>query len=470
LRKLIALALGCFSLCAHVGVNDVFFEGLAGVYPLYVTIRPPVVIPGVAEITIRSAAKDVKGIRIAPMTLTGAGSKYPPTPDLAVQSKEDPQTFTGGLWIMSAGAWQVKTMVEGARGTGEVSVPVRAASQQVSTMDPVTGGVLTVLMILLAAGVVGIAGAAAKEAQLPPGTVPDHRKTKRGWLAMGTAAMLSLGVIWIGAEWWNAEAQDYSRSLYKPLTMQAKLNQDLLELQLSESGWYQVKTLDDFVADHGHLMHLYAIRESDLGIVYHLHPKFQKSGKFVLKLPEMAAGKYRLFADVVHKNGFPETLTSSMELREATKGPGESPDDAGGVLKGEGLAVLEPMGELRAGKPTMIRFTVKDADGNPAANLKPYLGMAAHLAVVKRDFSVFSHLHPNGNISMAAFEMAQINNLRLSNNVLVSSHASEGDGQRVPAEFGFPFGFPTSGEYLLILQFARPSGVETLSFDVKVSN
>lgn len=443
---------------------------MAGVYPLYVTIRPPVVIPGVAEITIRSAARDVNAIRIAPMTLTGPGSKYPPTPDVAVQNKQDPQTFTGGLWIMSAGSWQVKMMVEGARGQGEVSVPVRAASQQVSSMDTLTGAVLFALMLLLAAGVVGIAGAAVKEAQLPPGAMPDGAKVKRGWMAMGVGLLFSMGVIWMGANWWGDEARAYSRSLYKPLTMQSKLSGDLLELQLGESGWYQARTLDDFVEDHGHLMHLYAIREPDLGAVYHLHPKFEKAGKFVSKLPEMAAGKYRLFADVVHKNGFPETLTASMELPVATIGPGGSPDDAGAVLHGAGMATLEPFEELKAGKPTMIRFTVKDADGNPAANLKPYLGMAAHLAVFKRDFSVFSHLHPNGNISMAAYEMAQMNNLRLGNNVLVSSHTSDNGGQRVPAEFGFPFGFPTSGDYRLILQFARPTGVETLSFDVNVKN
>ena len=93
-RLLLTVALLCFPLVAHVGVNDVFFEGLAGPYPLYVTIRPPIVIPGIAEISIRSAAKDVKSIRFTPMTLTGAGSKYPPTPDVAVQAKEDHPAWT----------------------------------------------------------------------------------------------------------------------------------------------------------------------------------------------------------------------------------------------------------------------------------------------------------------------------------------------------------------------------------------
>ena len=54
---------------------------------------------------------------------------------------------------------------------------------------------------------------------------------------------------------------------------------------MSEPGWMQAKTLqlaafrvftrkmDDLVPDHGHIMHLYAIRQPGLDAVYHLHPE-----------------------------------------------------------------------------------------------------------------------------------------------------------------------------------------------------
>ena len=51
---------------AHVGSPDVFYEGMAGPYRLLVTIRPPQVVPGVAEIEIRSLAADAKQIHIVP--------------------------------------------------------------------------------------------------------------------------------------------------------------------------------------------------------------------------------------------------------------------------------------------------------------------------------------------------------------------------------------------------------------------
>src|SRR5713101_437781 len=132
LSLLIVVAL---PLCAHVGSPDVFYEGKAGPYPLFVTIRVPQVIPGVAEIQIRSESGDVRAIRVVPMRLAGPGSNLPPTPDLAVQSKDDPQFFTASLWLMESGALQVRVQVDGAQGEGEVSVPVPSSAQRTLPMQ-----------------------------------------------------------------------------------------------------------------------------------------------------------------------------------------------------------------------------------------------------------------------------------------------------------------------------------------------
>src|SRR5437667_11663450 len=81
------------TLVAHVGSPDVFYEGAAGPYRLLVTIRPPVIVPGVAEIEIRSAAAGVREMRIVPLPLTGAGAKFATTPDVAQPWENDPQFF-----------------------------------------------------------------------------------------------------------------------------------------------------------------------------------------------------------------------------------------------------------------------------------------------------------------------------------------------------------------------------------------
>ena len=115
---------------AHVGSPDVFFEGNAGPYHLFVTVRMPQVIPGIAEIDVRSESKDARTIAVVPLRLTGQGSKFPPTPDVAQVSKDDPQFFTASLWLMEFGALQVRVLADGALGKGELSVPVPSYAQR----------------------------------------------------------------------------------------------------------------------------------------------------------------------------------------------------------------------------------------------------------------------------------------------------------------------------------------------------
>src|SRR5690349_1509620 len=102
------LALLCGRAGAHVGSPDVFYEGDAGPYRLYVTVRMPQVIPGIAAIEIRSSSPDLDAITVVPMRLTGPGSEHPPTPDAAERSTRDPQFFTASLWIMERGSLQVR--------------------------------------------------------------------------------------------------------------------------------------------------------------------------------------------------------------------------------------------------------------------------------------------------------------------------------------------------------------------------
>src|SRR5438046_3380588 len=90
----------CSSAFAHVGSPDVFYEGNAGPYHVLVTIRPPAVIPGVAEIEVRCNSNDVTQVRIVPLPLRGPGAKFAPTPDIAQRSKDDPEFYTGSLWMM----------------------------------------------------------------------------------------------------------------------------------------------------------------------------------------------------------------------------------------------------------------------------------------------------------------------------------------------------------------------------------
>ena len=191
---------------AHVGSPDIFYEGKAGPYALYVTVRPPEVIPGVADLQIRAADPDIDQLRVVPLPLRGDGAVFAPTPDLATRDKEDPQTFSGHLWMMTAGSWQVRILVDGKRGSGELAVPVPTLPQRTAGMQATLGGTLLVCLLILVAGLISIVGASSGEAQLAPGAAPTFavlRQKRRAQLV--AAALIGLG-LWGGARWWRQEA------------------------------------------------------------------------------------------------------------------------------------------------------------------------------------------------------------------------------------------------------------------------
>jgi hypothetical protein len=457
---------------AHVGSPDVFLEAPAGPYRLLVTVRPPEVIPGVAEVQVRSATPDVRELHIVPLPLAGEGARFAPVPDLARRSPEDPQLFSGALWMMSAGSWQVRVLVDGARGRGELAVPVPTLPQRTRGMRNGLALALFALLLLLGAGAVGIVGAGVREAALAPGALPDAAALRRARIAMGATATLLVLVLLLGRWWWSAEAAEYARYVYKPMRMTATVEKSRLELRLQDPGWLR-RRVDDLLPDHDHLMHLFVLRLPALDRVWHLHPEQEVAGLFAHELPAMPAGRYALFADIVHRTGVPETMVAELELPEIEGRPGlPSGDDAAGSapplgaagpvsLLSDGARVVwerEP-GPLRARRPTAFRFRVETADGRPVDDLELYMGMLGHAAFVRADRSVFAHVHPTGSVPMAVLALAQPGDPHAAHHLMVAEAAAR------PSTITFPYGLPRPGDYRIFVQLKRHGRVETAAFD-----
>lgn len=487
-RLFVVFLLAAASSWAHVGSPDVFYEGQAGPYHLLVTIRTPSVIPGVAEIEVRSSTNDVDQVHIVPTPLTGPGAKFAPVPDLAVRSKDDPQFFTGSLWMMTSGSWQVRVTAEGPKGKGDFSVPVPALSSSTMTMGGPVAWVLAALGMVLVVGAVSIVGAGVREGQLEPGMAPDAKRVRRSRMVMAFTAIFVLAMVALGGMWWNSEAGEYDKHIFKPLRMSATLeNSERLMLHLSDPGWATWRKIDDLVPDHNHLMHLYVISLPGMDKVWHLHPDQVESGVFAKDLPAMPAGKYALYGDIVHANGLPETLVTEMDL-PAVAGKPMQGDDAGGsgppvsqadpnrtvaqLPDGSRMVWEREPGPLHARRATFFRFRLEDADGKPAQNMALYMGMPGHAAFVRDDRSVFAHVHPSGSVPMAS--------LSLTNNAGDGgpAMASMGDmpgmdhsmTQPLPPEVSFPYGFPKPGDYRIYVQVKRGGTVETGVFDARVVN
>ena len=434
-------------------------------------------------------------IQIVPLRLAGPGSNLPPTPDVAQPSKTDPQFFSGSLWLMEFGALQVRVEVDGDQGKGEVAVPVNSYPQRTLAMQRGLGIVLFALMLLLVVGAVSIVGAAVGEAKLNPGAQLTGPQRHHARIVMIAAGVLALTVVYLGNLWWKADARYHDRWVrtFQPQAIQAVLEPGgQLDLRLPAFGRVRGRgaraMAQEIIPDHGHLMHLFLIREPEMDRMFHLHP--QRNGSdFTLQLPEMPAGQYHIFADVVDSSGFPWTFVGDIRLPQIDGGT-MSGDDSEGVASPLSVSSVDSdtfvlpdhnrivwerdASPLRTGTPESFRFRMEDAAGKPAA-IQPYMGMAGHAEFVRSDFAVFAHVHPAGSVSMAAFQMAQVGlpsspsaPSEMNAAMTMPGMSMPTPNESLPPEFSFPYGFPSAGTYRIFVQVKHNGQIETAAFDAHV--
>ncbi len=513
---------------AHVGNPDVYFQGAAGPYHLIITIRTPQMIPGTADVEILSATPGISKITVVPLYIVGPGAKYPPVGDLLAQSNEDPQYFFGKIWLMDSGSWQVRVQVEGGQGAGELAVPVPAAARRTLPMQKSLGILLFALLSLLVVAIISIAGAARREATLPPGELPSAERSRRArWMMLGTAVFV-FGILYYGNSWWNSEASDKARQMiYKPPPLDVSLEPGgKLLLKMGGSAWHRNNpetVMSNLMPDHGHLMHLFLLREPGMDRFYHLHPQMvplesglhpHREPSFETELPAIPAGRYQVFADVVRESGFPDTMIAEIDLPNisgvalsgdnsaAVSSPllaaftqansngnpnggtmvltaSDVPENTTAVLP-DGYKMIWERGNapFTANHFAWLRFRLETPDGKPVSDSEPYMGMAGHAEIVNSDRSVFAHIHPDGSVAMAALELAQKNSAlgNASVNAPAGAYANGAmSGTGMPgmdlsmdarsAEVSFPYGFPKPGYYRLFVQMKRGGTIETGVFD-----
>jgi hypothetical protein len=470
---------------AHVGSPDVYYEGDAGPYHLLVLVRPPAMVPGIAYVDVRPTSGSVNNVSVVPVYLTGLESGFPPSPDRLEPAAGEPRSFTGKVWLMASGSWEIRIHVNGEQGNAELAVPVPAFARRTLPMQKGLGALLLSLLLFLSVGIVSIAGAAAREGILDPGLVPSAQQVYRGRVAMAVAIAVVLAALSLGNWWWNAEAADLvHRMLYQPPTVNVSIQSgNRLALQIADNFWHELRKKSwsmRLIPDHGHLMHLFLLRIPAMDRFYHLHPAQSQDGTFTVDLPGVAQGHYRIFADIVRESGFPETIVREIDLPDIA-GMTLSGDDSEAIApsfgsvstKAEKSAVL-PDGMRMVwqvagagsgiGNLSVFRFRIEDEHGNPVNDLEPYMGMAGHAVFIRSDGAVFAHVHPAGSITMAALDLAQ-----KEAGIQVGSRHQHTMNARF-SEVSFPYGFPQPGDYRIFVQIKRLGKVQTGVFDTHVDN
>lgn len=508
--------------CAHVGSPNVFFEAKAGPYPVRVVIRPPSVVPGLAEINVRVQGEDGLQVTALPVYWR-AGKKGAPPPDVARLVPGETNLYATTLWFMSSGAYSVNVEVSGSLGKGTVVVPVNSMATTRRDLPVSLGAVLAVLGVFLLGMAIWLAGAEHGESMVEPGAEIPKAVRTRAWVAMGLATLLYSGALAGGRYWWNEVDKDYRNNrLFRPLevsaTVRAEGPQRILRMVVLEPDDRR-RGMAPLMADHGKIMHLFLIREPGLDAFAHIHPIQRDRKTFEVALPPLPPGGYRIYADVTHETGFAQTMVATFQMPEGAS-PAEArlwemsardpvcaspqvlnastnlflahdlddawhvglPDAArsgasasrsggasgAGVLTcrlANGCTMLwESGGTLTENREATLRFKVWTADGRPM-RFEPYMGMFGHAAVRRDDGAVFAHLHPMGTISMASLESFE---KRERGGGVLESELKEGHLTGTTESVLFPYEFPQGGSYRIWVQVKSEGKVYTGVFDAEV--
>lgn len=480
---------------AHVGSPNVFFDGDAGPYPVRVIVRPPEVVPGVAEITVRLQSGAASRVAVQPVYWQ-AGLEGAPPADVAVPVPGQAGSYTAQLWLMRQGSYTVRVEVDGSSGPGVALVPVTTAPTKVRGMQKGVGIALTLLGVFLFAGALTIVGAAVRESALAPGEVPDPRRKARARFVAGGSGLLLALLLYGGKRWWDRVDAETREGLYRPFAVETSARAEggrrVLSMVIDDARRAEWSPL---IPDHGKLMHMFLVREPGLDAFAHLHPVPREQDRFDVTLPPLPAGRYRVYGDVVHETGFPQTLVDEVDIPAAPDpsgladagSPPPDPDDSwrasAPVARAAGPAV-SPLGggfemswrkgpePLAAGRELDLRFEVRGPGGRPAA-LEPYMGMLSHAVITRDDGEVFVHLHPVGSFSMASKEAFE-KRLAPAAAPSASSAPAMDHGAHVahaahgPSVVSFPYEFPRPGRYRIWVQVKSGGKVMTGVFDAEV--
>ena len=490
--RILALAAVGLVGMAHVGSPNTYYEGPAGPYRIRVIVRPPGIVPGQADITVRLLEGGLaQSVLVLPLR-GGRPTALEPPPDTAKAVRGDPSVFSAQLWLMEGGAYSIRVDITGIAGSGMAIVPVNSIATRRLGFDTPLAVVLIGLGAFLLIGALTIVGAAARESVLPPGEEPDRTRRIRSWVARVVAALLlGLGVLG-GKRWWDSEDAGHAASLFRPMrittTIADSSDTRTLRLAITDSDWIEHR-YRPLIPDHGKLMHVFLIR-TDQGALAHLHPVMQDSSTFLASLPPVPEGRYRVYADIVHESGFTQTLIDSVTIPAPMQTWHSSdPDDAwweapprplgpdrfSGLADGSAVTWLRDTATLAAGRDVELRFAVTGPDAKPTL-LEPYMGMPCHAVIARDDGSVFVHAHAAGTIAMASqlvYELRQPGDTlwgRLGRRITEAERMGEtmAPAPSDPGIVSFPYAFPQPGRYRIWIQVKRQGRILTGAFDANV--
>ncbi|MGW6122299.1 hypothetical protein ACWFRF_24850 [Nocardia sp. NPDC055165] len=147
----------------------------------------------------------------------------------------------------------------------------------------------------------------------------------------------------------------------------------------------------EFDAIHDRELHLIVARRELTGF-WHVHPRREADGTWVIQLDLPEAGAYRVFTDIAPR-ALGRTITLGADLAIAGHYAPQQVPVVNRTTEVDGYQVAVA-GELRA-EGDLLTLTVRK-DGEPVTDLQPYLAAFGHLVILRAGDLAYVHVHPNG--------------------------------------------------------------------------
>ena len=188
---------------------------------------------------------------------------------------------------------------------------------------------------------------------------------------------------------------------------------------------------------HTKQLHLIAARRDFAGF-QHVHPDLSEDGVWSTAL-DLTPGQWRVFADF--KATGADALTLGADLAVAGNHRPEPHTGETRTAEVDGYSV-SLSGDLAPGADAKLTLSV-ELDGEPVADLEPYLGAYGHLVALRSGDLAYLHVHPDG---------------------------TPDDGTTQPGpDVVFYAAVPSAGTYHLYLDFKHQGVVRSAAFTVSSS-
>ena len=472
---------------ADIGHNNVVFEGKAGDIPIRVFVKLPGVVPGLADISIKVLADDIQKVTVQPNKKDKDRKSKSPPPDIANPIKGEKNIFSSQLWLMDYGSYSLDIRLYQDQIVHRVSIPVNSISSRVLEMNQGTTILLSALLSLLFFGAINIIRIAYKDSTQPPGDHPTHGKIIKSYMVTGVSLIILSAILYGGNSWWKTIDTAYQNNIFQTLENKVEIldngKEKFLSIEIVDELWKQSR-MTDIIPDHGKIMHIYLISE-DYESLAHLHPsRTENNDIFIVKMPPVNFGKYYLFMDITHETGFSHTMTNNLIYTKenifssnSIKNIERDKDDSWILNSNENrITWKNKKHSYKSGDNIDLEFQVMN-DGTPAV-LEPYISMGGHAALLKKDQTVFVHIHPIGTISMASQEMFQenyIQNIVDQDDICFFGFVNDStenyfNNISPNGEVSFPaINLENKGEYGLWVQVKSAGEVITQKFDFEIT-